>query len=223
MVNRRKFVIGLGALVAGSGAALGTGASVSSTMDRDANIDVVNDSNGLLAVVVSDDVDSDVLRETSNGEFTIDFTANGNADGVNVNSQYQIGSLFGVGAPMNENGNSPSVNPAFEIVNNDTVPRSVTVEYEHTGSLNANGSRLIIQARPDTDDLVDDAEPTKNLVVEDGSTNPSATFTTGAAGGSRDDRLESAGEIGLSILVDTTGSGATTSENLSGTLTISAN
>jgi hypothetical protein len=191
MVNRRKFVIGLGALVAGSGAALGTGASVSSTMDRDANIDVVNDSNGLLAVVVSDDVDSDVLRETSNGEFTIDFTANGNADGVNVNSQYQIGSLFGVGAPMNENGNSPSVNPAFEIVNND--------------------------------DLVDDAEPTKNLVVEDGSTNPSATFTTGAAGGSRDDRLESAGEIGLSILVDTTGSGATTSENLSGTLTISAN
>ena len=223
MVKRRKFVIGLGALVAGSGAALGTGASVSSTMDRDSNVDVVNDSDGLLAIVVSDDVESDVLRETGDGEFTIDFTADGNAGGVNVNSQYQIGSLFGVGAPMNTDGNSPSVNPAFEVVNNDTVARSVTVEYQHTGSLNANGSKMIIQARPDTDDLVSDAEPTKNLVVEDGSTNPSATFTTGAAGGGRDDRLDSGGAIGFSILVDTTGAGATADEDLGGTLTISSN
>jgi hypothetical protein len=192
-------------------------------MDRDANVNVVNDSNGLLAIVVADDVDSDVLRETGDGEFTIDFTADGNAGGVNVNSQYQIGSLFGVNAPMNTDGNSPTVNPGFEIVNNDTEPRSITIEYEHTGSLNANGSKMIIQARPDTDDLVDDAEPTKNLTVEDGSTNPSATFTTGAAGGSRDDRLESGGAIGLSILVDTTGAGATTSEDLSGTLTVSSN
>jgi hypothetical protein len=223
MVKRRKFVIGLGALVAGSGAALGTGASVSSTMDRDANVNVVNDSDGLLAIVVSEDVESDVLRETGDGEFTIDFTANGNADGVNVDSQYQIGSLFDVGAPMNTDGNSPTVNPAFQIVNNDTVPRSVTVEYQHTGSLNQNGSKMIIQARPAPNNLVGNGEPTKNLVVEDGSTNPSATFTTGAAGGSRDDRLQSAGAIGFSILVDTTGSGATKQEDLGGTLRISSN
>jgi hypothetical protein len=96
-------------------------------MDREADIDVVNDSNGLLALV--DTTESEIVRQTESGEVTIDFTAGG-AGGVNVNSEYQVGAIndnifsedpLDVGDPQDD--------PAFRIVNNDTVDHEVGVEY----------------------------------------------------------------------------------------------
>ena len=224
-MERRKFVIGLGALVAGSGAALGTGASVSSTMDRDANIDVVNDATGLLALSPGTEADSDVVRETSGGELTIDFTANGNAGGTNVNSKYQVGSLQGGYnniAVFDKVGGGPTTNNAFTVVNNDTVARDITVEYEADGPLNPDGSYLFINARPFTDALVDDSEPGQAITIENGNTTDSFSYRDMTGSGGDNHAVDSGGGFGVSILVDTTRSGATTNEDLSGTLTISS-
>ena len=152
-MERRKFVIGLGALVAGSGAALGTGASVSSTMDRDANVNVVNDSNGLLAL--RDEIPSDVVRQRNDGQLVIDFTADGNAGGVNVDSRYQVGSLNystpGEVDPIQASGQSSVLDdPAFTITNQDTVAREVTLVYNLDGSV--GGSQIYFQSQHEPGD-----------------------------------------------------------------------
>jgi hypothetical protein len=219
-MNRRNYLIGLGSLAIASTAALGTGASVQSSAARAGGIDVVNDSAGLLAIQVGPNTNGGVVVEDpSSGEFGIDFTAGGGAGGVNVNSYYQIGSLFGVPEANNLVGNSPTNNPAFMIVNNDTVPRRVTLEFDVTDKVNLAGSELILQARPSPDGLVSDAEPTKTMRLTQGNDYDSFAFDDS---GTRDDRLEAGEYIGVSLLVDTTGS-VNDLEDLSGTMTISAN
>jgi hypothetical protein len=101
--------------------------------DRDSNINVVTDDNGLVAL--NPGVDSDVVRLSDNpGELLIDFTADGNAGGVNTNSQYQVGyfrqSNKGfVPEGLNDQIDDPSVS-AFEIQNNDTIPHSFDATFE---------------------------------------------------------------------------------------------
>jgi hypothetical protein len=222
MVKRRKFVIGLGALVAGSGAALGTGASVSSTMDRDANVNVVNDSAGLLALV--SDTQSGVVREV-NGELLIDFTADGNADGVNVNSRYQVGQFSHfppgeVDALQDEvygSWGDPYDDAAFYVVNNDTVSRDVTLTYTVTGNL--NGSQIYFQLQDEDDDASNDVTD-EILIPNVAGRDNTATVT-----------LDAGEKVGVSFQVDTgdgnpgfgTVTDGSTSEDLSGTLTISSN
>ena len=223
MVKRRKFVIGLGALVAGSGAALGTGASVNSTMDRDSDINVVNDDEGLLALSPGTEADSDVVRLTSNpGELTIDFSGR-NDGGVNVNSKYQVGSLTGGNndiAVFDKVGGGPTTHNAFTVVNNDTVHRDVTLEYSaaNPGDLNQNGSYLYFEARPLDTLSPSGRAPIKDMRVD--SNNPTASFSY-SADNLNDDSIDSGNGIGVSILVDTTGSNADSEEDLTGTLTIS--
>ena len=101
-MERRKFVIGLGALATGSAAAVGTGAfSAALIDDRDANITVSADGDALVALVPGYDgdlaggdstVSSDTVEEDSN-QLAIDIE-NGGA-GVNVGSTYQIGAIAG--------------------------------------------------------------------------------------------------------------------------------
>jgi hypothetical protein len=220
-MQRRNFLIGLGSLAIASTAALGTGASVQSSAARSGGIDVVNDSAGLLAFQVGPNTNGGVvLEDPASGQLGIDFTAGGGAGGVNVNSKYQIGSLFGVPEADNlSSGNSPTTNPGFMIVNNDTVPRRVSLAFDVADKTTLAGSELILQARPSTDGLVSDAEPTKTMRLTSGNDNDSFAFDDS---GSRDDRLEPGEYIGVSLIVDTTAA-VDDAEDLSGTMTISAN
>jgi len=87
-MERRKFVVGLGALAAGSSAAMGTGAFTQMQTDgRDASIAVTNDSDGLIALVP--DLNGDLVEEDG-GELDID-VADAMGDGINVNSVYEFG------------------------------------------------------------------------------------------------------------------------------------
>ena len=72
-MERRKFVIGAGALASGSAAALGTGAFSSVEADRDATVDVVNDSDGYLSLTPDpkDTHGNEYVEETDG---TIEFT-----------------------------------------------------------------------------------------------------------------------------------------------------
>ena len=131
-MERRKFLIGMGSLAAGTAAATGTGAFTAMSASRDTNIDVVTDSNGLIGLV--DTTDGDVVRTTDNGELTIDFTADGNAGGVNVDSQYQVGYIKGSDKRFNPSGLNDQIDDtdatAFEIVNNDTQSHTLDASYD---------------------------------------------------------------------------------------------
>jgi len=92
-MERRKFVIGLGSLVAGGAAATGTGAFTAATMSRDANITVANDNDAYLRLApggargVGDRVGYD------NGELYIDLGRGASGSGVNDDSKYQLGAM----------------------------------------------------------------------------------------------------------------------------------
>jgi hypothetical protein len=218
MVKRRKFVIGLGALVAGSGAALGTGASVSSTMDRDANVNVVNDSNGLIAL--KDETGSDVVQ-TQNGELKIDFTGDTGSAGVNVDSRYQIGEFSAVdkafipdvesnGGPLLEGTTSNVMsNPAFTIVNNDTVNHVVNVSYDISSS-DIGGARVLWQ-------FEDEA---RQYHIDLTGTTTSGSVSIDGKGA--DPAPEPGDSVGAALFIDTRGySGDAEDLDLSGTLTVS--
>jgi len=148
MVKRRKFLIGVGTLAAGSGAGLGTGAFSSMSASRDANINVVNDASGLIAL--NDTTPGDTIGVNSNGELSIDFSGNG-SNGVNVDSRYQVGTFSATNKSFArpdgylEGTTSNTVpNPAFTIQNNDDVDHTLDIEYE----LDANdisGARVFWQ------------------------------------------------------------------------------
>ena len=101
-MERRKFVVGLGALAAGTSAAVGSGAfSAALIDDRDANITVSADGDALLALrpgydlVEDGTVSGDFVGYDSN-QLEIDLsgeTEDGASSGVNVNSTYQLGAI----------------------------------------------------------------------------------------------------------------------------------
>ena len=101
-MERRKFVVGLGALAAGTSAAVGSGAfSAALIDDRDANITVSADGDALVALVPGYDddlagsdstVSSDTVAEVNN-QLAIDIENDG--AGVNVGSTYQVGAIAG--------------------------------------------------------------------------------------------------------------------------------
>lgn len=126
-MKRRTLLFGVGSTAIGGGTLVSSGAFGSARMERQASVNVVNDSDGLLALV--DATDSEIVRQTEAGELTIDFTA-GSGDGVNVNSEYQIGAIDeNILSEDPLEAGSPQDDPAFQIVNNDTVDHEVGVEY----------------------------------------------------------------------------------------------
>ena len=220
-MERRKFMIGIGSLAAGSAAATGTGAFSSMSASRGASVNVVNDANGLIALKDTSP-DGGAVRTKSNGELEINFAPDEDS-GVNINSTYQAGALFNVPGDLTENvqGNSPTNGPAFKIVNNDTAGHTIGLEYtldSDEGHLNEDGSKLVLQARPAADGLPADEsgntpETIRGFTVEHGNTSPSLQYQK---------PLQPGKFIGISVLVDTTGEGASTDESLSGTLKLTS-
>lgn len=100
-MNRRQFVIGLGATAAGGGAALGTGAFTSVDADRDASVAVAEEDEAYLRI--------EPTPNTANGAFAEDTSAsdgkqlfldfndsipNRNSQGVGQSSVYEFDDVF---------------------------------------------------------------------------------------------------------------------------------
>ena len=115
-MKRRKFVIGMGALAAGSAAAVGTGAFTAAEISgRDATIGVVDDTNGLIGLKAGD---SDLVRDDGGdggNELVIDFDPDDEGLGVNPNSVYQVGGLGGIGNLEEVPGDPPAAPDAKEV------------------------------------------------------------------------------------------------------------
>ncbi|WP_241991958.1 hypothetical protein [Halorubrum sp. ASP1] len=143
-MDRRKFVVGVGALASGAAAAMGTGAFTAAELSgREANISVVNDTNGLIGLQAGD---SELVSNGggSNGnELAIDFNPDsGDGTGVNPNSKYQVGGLGGIDN-LDEVPGNPTLPTTIEDVAIDT---NSDIEGNHAFSLlNQSGSDQAIE------------------------------------------------------------------------------
>ncbi|MWV65733.1 hypothetical protein GRS48_13010 [Halorubrum sp. JWXQ-INN 858] len=90
-MERRKFVIGMGALATGSAAAIGTGASsITFEGERQAQLMEVGDDDALVRFVPGD---TGVVRYDSNDTLAIDFE-DSDADGFNKNGKTVLENAF---------------------------------------------------------------------------------------------------------------------------------
>ena len=221
MVKRRKFLIGAGALATGGSAALGTGATVYNVNDRSNTMDVVADTNG--GVIGFNDTSPGDIVNSNGDQLEIDFTEYTAADGVNVGSEFIIGD---VDPSANEYVYSPA---AFQVVNQAAGTNlSYTLSYELTGNLNQNGSQLTFYF---TQREENDYGP---WVIEQGAEdrtngdgNPVFELTpSGADHGSQDntalDNHKPGEALSVGLKVDTDNTNSSSSEDLSGNLTIEA-
>lgn len=86
-MQRRKFIIGVGALASGTAAAVGSGAFSQMTTDpRDASISVVNDDDALIALRPGANSDK-VAEINDDGDLVI------TAEDINTNSEYLFGDV----------------------------------------------------------------------------------------------------------------------------------
>lgn len=98
---------------------VGASAFTSGSVERSANVNVVNDDTGLLAL--EDGTSGGLVYQNSSGALQIDFTQGG-AGGANVESHYELG-----------NPDDPTNQTAFNITNNDAESHDITVSYTSTG------------------------------------------------------------------------------------------
>lgn len=119
-MERRKFVIGLGALAAGSGAALGTGAFSQATADgREIEVEVVDDTEGYLGFVIdNDEVQNGQYADLDDeGNLVLSFDddagsstfAPGSGQGINNNSVYLFDGVFGIANQGQDEGFTPQL------------------------------------------------------------------------------------------------------------------
>ena len=235
-MERRKFVIGLGALASGSAAAMGTGAFTAAELDgRTANIGVVNDSNGLIGLKAGS---SEYVTNSggSGNELMIDLSSTGGGEGVNPNSTYQVG---GLGEFDSSNidlvPGDPTVSPpvgqvaidtttdissehAFKVMNQTDSPKDIEVTYNANDEPFPDGTRLFLVAYYPNGS--DDSEKEEGLAVGDvtGSNDKSASIIFGDQQYSSP--IGSGEEFYVTILVEV--GGASSGTDLGGTLTVRA-
>ena len=138
-MERRKFVIGLGALATGAAAATGTGALTAARLDgRDANIGVANDSDALIRLA---DGDTDATGE-DDGELYVDFDDLGSGDGINPNATYQVGKIDSEG----KKGIDEFVAGASGV-----TPGVSSSDVLHKASVDENNTAFTLQNQTDQD------------------------------------------------------------------------
>lgn len=101
-MNRRKFVLGLGALAGGGAAAMGTGAFSNVEAQRDISVTVSDDANAYLGIQPTDGPNGNYVDTTSNDALAIDLTASNNnvgsgiagGEGLNANALTEIADVF---------------------------------------------------------------------------------------------------------------------------------
>jgi hypothetical protein len=134
-------------------------AFTTATLSRDTTVNVVSDSNGIIALT---DGTSGGLVDQVDGELKIDFTNAGSGVGANVNSRYELG-----------DPNNPTSEMAFNITNQDTVDHDLSIEYTGADDEGESGNQIEFQVYDGNGDHL--------TTVSEGSTVSigSADFTSG--------------------------------------------
>ena len=124
-MNRRNVLVGLGGVVAGGGALLGTGAFTTVEAQRTVTVNTAGDASALLGFAqAGDGTDSNVV-DIEDGLLVIDFdAAANNNEGVNLDALTTVGAVSG-GDPPTTLGSA-----ALEITNNGTQTVDINFDIE---------------------------------------------------------------------------------------------
>ena len=177
-MERRKFIIGAGALATGSAAAVGTGAMSSVEAERTIDLGTADDSNALLAITLNDDYDGnggEYVTETDDGRFEI------SVDNLNREAVTRFEDLFTVkntggqdlelwidvdfgDATPNDDAEDPirgngkdNWGPVEIEYNGDSIIGGVPQQAETTAPLDA-GTSVNLTVEVDTRDINEDEE-----------------------------------------------------------------
>lgn len=95
-MHRRKFIVTLGTLAAGSAGAMGSGAFTSVTAERSTNISVVEDENAFLGIDRCDGPNGDYMVKHNDGTWGLYLNGESSppGEGLNFNSHYRIKNIF---------------------------------------------------------------------------------------------------------------------------------
>lgn len=137
-MQRRKYLAGFGALVAGSGAAVGTGAFTSVTADRSVSVAVADDADAFLVIEPEDTPNGDEYADASGGEVSLDFS--------NTNETFSESTSSGASG-LNGDADT-TIRDVIQVTNQGTqdvivgigsLP-SATSAYTDDGNVAANGN-----------------------------------------------------------------------------------
>lgn len=113
------------------------------SVDRQANVNVVNDDTGLLAL--ADGTSGDLVYQNATGALEIDFTAGG-AGGVNTAANYELG-----------DPNNANTSYAFNVTNLDAESHDITLSYDGSDTEDADAN-IQFQVYDSTGTLVSTAD-----------------------------------------------------------------
>ncbi|MES3161238.1 MAG: hypothetical protein PPP55_06665 [Halorubrum sp.] len=151
-MERRKFVIGAGALATGSAAAIGSGAFTSVTADRSIQVDVADDSDAFLALEGKDTPNGNeyVEDDGTDGTLSLDFSEteeSGAEGGLNQNADTIIRDLFEIQNQGTQEvvvgvTDLPEGMSIFADEDEVVPPEGVTLDQDTTGAGSENLPRL---------------------------------------------------------------------------------
>ncbi|MGM0590055.1 MAG: hypothetical protein ACQETI_00255 [Halobacteriota archaeon] len=178
-------------------AVVGTSAFTTVSMDRSASVDVVSDSNGIIALEPGDADDTGgVVSLNDSDALTIDFEPSVGV-GVNPEATYELGTV-------NPGEGSTPTSYAFNITNQDDESHTISLDYTLD------------------DDTLDGADSTSNIKfhVYDDNGGSEGTLTEDSAQALELPSATSGETYYVVMVVDT--SGLDSGDDLSGTLTVNA-
>lgn len=114
-MNRRNVLVGLGTIVAGGGAALGTGAFSTVTADRTIEVSTTDDANAYLKITKGDGAGDYVTDD--DGEIEIDFGYDSETEGLNENALTRFDNLIKIS--KNRRDNSDDIHVSITSDNDD--------------------------------------------------------------------------------------------------------
>lgn len=161
-MNRRNFIIGLGALAGGGAAATGSGAFSAAETERTVDVEITDDSDSLVGLEPGPDTGDIVTTESrqygmydADAEaLVIDFTNgyDGMDTGINAGSTYQLGtppedldepSYFYDRLLVQQEDGVIEDDHAFSVQNQSTQEHDITVRFEGEGSSRMSSSSNI--------------------------------------------------------------------------------
>ncbi len=147
-MERRKFMLGVGSLAAGSAATIGTGAFNFANVERGVGVDVVDDSDAFLALNSTSPYSDGSDKQL---KLTFDDDAGVGGDGLNENSDYSFTGVFSirnqgsqpVGVWIEDNGSDDAMQ-WYATSTNNTSDFSTSVEGSGNAYAIGVGERVYI-------------------------------------------------------------------------------
>lgn len=95
-MKRRNAIIGLGGLIAGSGALVGTGAFTSVQANRSVGVQTAGDASAALQIQPTTKAENYINNDSGAGALTLDFGSGTNTENINKNAKTVISPLLNI-------------------------------------------------------------------------------------------------------------------------------